>query len=342
MKTALITGITGQDGSYLSEFLLKKGYKIFGLIRRSSLFNRSRIEKIINLSPQKFELLYSDLGDSSSLNRILEKTKPDEIYNLGAQSHVQISFEIPEYTSDINALGTLRILDAIRDTKIETKFYQASSSELFGKVEESPQTEETKFHPRSPYACSKAYAFYITQNYREAYDIFACNGILFNHESPRRGENFVTRKITLSLSKIKLGMQDVLVLGNIDAKRDWGFAGDYVEAMWLMMQQNRADDYVIATNETHTVREFIEIAASIIGFNIIWEGVGLDEVGKDSYTGQVIIRLSDKYFRPSEVDLLLGDYTKAKNNLGWEPKVSFEELISEMVKSDMEYIKRLK
>jgi GDPmannose 4,6-dehydratase len=342
MKTALITGITGQDGSYLSEFLLKKGYKIFGLIRRSSLFNRSRIEKIINSNPQKFELLYSDLGDSSSLNRILEKTKPDEIYNLGAQSHVQISFEIPEYTSDINALGTLRILDAIRDTKIETKFYQASSSELFGKVEESPQTEETKFHPRSPYACSKAYAFYITQNYREAYDIFACNGILFNHESPRRGENFVTRKITLSLSKIKLGMQDVLVLGNLDAKRDWGFAGDFVKAMWLMMQQNRADDYVIATNETHTVREFIEIASSMIGFNIIWEGVGLDEVGKDSYTGQVIIRLSDKYFRPSEVDLLLGDYTKAKNNLGWEPKVSFEELISKMVKSDMEYIKRLK
>tara|TARA_B100001750_G_C15466562_1_gene577372 strand:- start:310 stop:1332 length:1023 start_codon:yes stop_codon:yes gene_type:complete len=336
---AIITGITGQDGSYLAEFLLAKGYIIYGLIRRSSLFNRSRIEHLINLYPNDFKLLYSDLGDSSSLNRVLEKTDPDEIYNLGAQSHVQVSFEIPEYTTDVNALGALRILDAIRDTKITTKFYQASSSELYGKVSEVPQNEDTRFHPRSPYACSKAYAYYITQNYREAYNLFACNGILFNHESPRRGENFVTRKITLSLAKIEAGLQEKLILGNLDSKRDWGFAGDYVKAMWQMLQQKEPDDYVIATGETHTVREFVEIACEIIGYKIKWQNSGVDEIGIDLKTGKIIIEINKKYFRPSEVDLLLGDSSKAEKQFGWKPNVKFKQLVEMMLNADRESLK---
>ena len=273
MKKALITGVTGQDGSYLAEFLIDRGFMVYGLVRRSSLFNRSRIDHITYTDKaDRFVLKYGDLSDSSSLNRFLEKYQPDEIYNLGAQSHVQVSFEIPEYTSDVNGLGSLRLLDAIRNIGIKPKLYQASSSELFGKVVESPQNESTRFHPRSPYACAKAFAYYITQNYREAYDLFACNGILFNHESPRRSENFVTRKVTLSLAKIKLGLQDKLVIGNLDAKRDWGYAKDYVEAMWLMLQQDKPNDYVIATGETHSVREFIELAALEFGYNIHWKG----------------------------------------------------------------------
>ena len=272
MKSALITGVTGQDGSYLTELLIEKGYMVYGLVRRSSLFNRSRIEHLLKASNGQLKLIYGDLSDSSSLNRLLEKYPPDEIYNLGAQSHVGISFEIPEYTSDVNGLGTLRLLDSIREVGIKPKLYQASSSELFGKVTESPQTETTKFHPRSPYACSKAFAYYITQNYREAYKLFACNGILFNHESPRRGENFVSRKVTLSLVKIKYGLQDKLVLGNLDAKRDWGYAKDYVEAMWLMLQQDKPDDFIIATGETHSVRELVDIAGQACGYKLIWDG----------------------------------------------------------------------
>ncbi len=340
MKKALITGITGQDGSYLTESLIEKGYEVHGLVRRSSSFNRDRIEHIITgLNSSQLKLHYGDLSDGSSLNRILEKIEPDEIYNLGAQSHVLVSFEIPEFSSDVNGIGALRLLDAIKDTGISTKFYQASSSELYGKVDEVPQNEKTRFHPRSPYACSKAFAYYITQNYREAYDLFACNGILFNHESPRRGENFVTRKITLSLSKIKCQLQNKLILGNLDAKRDWGFAGDYVEAMWLMLQQKKADDFVIATGETHSVREFIELAAMELGFKIEWEGEGINEVGFDLNTGKVIIEVSEKYFRPSEVDLLLGDSKKAQKELGWKQKVNFEELVSLMVESDYNRIK---
>ncbi len=340
MKKALITGITGQDGSYLTESLIEKGYEVHGMVRRSSSFNRDRIEHIITgLNSSQLKLHYGDLSDGSSLNRILEKIEPDEIYNLGAQSHVLVSFEIPEFSSDVNGIGALRLLDAIKDTGISTKFYQASSSELYGKVDEVPQNEKTRFHPRSPYACSKAFAYYITQNYREAYDLFACNGILFNHESPRRGENFVTRKITLSLSKIKCQLQNKLILGNLDAKRDWGFAGDYVEAMWLMLQQKKADDFVIATGETHSVREFIELAAMELGFKIEWEGEGINEVGFDLNTGKAIIEVSEKYFRPSEVDLLLGDNKKARKELGWKQKVNFEELVSLMVESDYNRIK---
>jgi GDPmannose 4,6-dehydratase len=340
MKVALITGITGQDGSYLAELLLKKKYFVCGIVRRSSLFNRSRIEHIINgENSNNFKLLYGDLNDSSSLNRILEKIKPDEIYNLGAQSHVQVSFDIPEYTSDVNALGTLRLLDAIRESKIETKIYQASSSELYGKVNDSKQTELTSFHPRSPYACAKAYAFYITQNYREAYNLFASNGILFNHESPRRGENFVTRKITLSLAKIHFGLQEKLILGNLDSSRDWGYAKEYVYAMWKMLQQDSADDFVIATGETHTVREFVERAFLEYGIDIKWEGSGVDEVGIDLASGKVLVEISEKYYRPSDVDFLLGDSTKAEKILGWKPKVSFKSLVKIMVNSDREKIK---
>ena len=340
MKKALITGITGQDGSYLTELLLTKGYSIYGLVRRSSSFNRSRIEHIIN-GPNKdrLKLMYGDLSDSSSLNRILEKVEPDEIYNLGAQSHVLVSYKMPEYTSDVNGLGALRLLDAIRETGISTKFYQASSSELFGKVDEIPQTELTKFHPRSPYACSKAYAYYITQNYREAYDLFACNGILFNHESPRRGKNFVTRKITISLSQIKLGLQKKLILGELDSKRDWGFAGDYVEAMWLMLQKKEPDDFVIATGETHTVREFVELAGEKLGYNIVWDGSGINEVGIDISNGKTLIEISEKYFRPAEVDLLSGDCSKARNKLGWTNKVNFEQLVTMMVDADYNKLK---
>ena len=343
MKIAFITGVTGQDGSYLSELLIEKGYMVYGLVRRSSLFNRSRIDHITQSDKaDRFVLKYGDLSDSSSLSRFLEKYQPDEIYNLGAQSHVQVSFETPEYTSDVNGLGTLRLLDAIRDVGIKPRFYQASSSELFGKIVESPQSESTKFHPRSPYACAKAFAFYITQNYREAYNLFACNGILFNHESPRRSENFVTRKITLSLARINQGLQNKLYLGNIDASRDWGYAKEYVEAMWLMLQQDIPDDYVIATGQTHTVREFVEIAAQEFGYSLVWKGEGLDEKGIDEKTGKILIEINSKYYRPAEVDYLLGDATKAKKEFGWEHKISFNELVKIMVDSDRTLAKKEK
>jgi len=343
MKRAFITGVTGQDGSYLAELLIEKGYMVYGLVRRSSYFNRARIDHITQSDKaDRFVLKYGDLSDSSSLSRFLEKYKPDEIYNLGAQSHVQVSFETPEYTSDVNGLGTLRLLDAIRDVGIKPKLYQASSSELFGKTVESPQSESTRFHPRSPYACAKAFAYYITQNYREAYDLFACNGILFNHESPRRSENFVTRKITLSLAKIRLGLQDKLVLGNLDAKRDWGYAKDYVEAMWLMLQQEKPDDYVIATGETHSVREFVELAAIEFGYDIQWQGESINEKGVDKKTGKVIVEVSSKYFRPAEVDYLWGDASKAEKELKWKPKTTFRELVKMMTGSDLHYIESSK
>jgi len=335
-KIAFVTGVTGQDGSYLAELLLNKDYLVYGLVRRSSLFNRTRIEQIIRgTNNNNFKLLYGDLSDSSSLNRILEKVEPDEIYNLGAQSHVKISFEIPEYTSDVNGLGTLRLLDAIREVGLKPRLYQASSSELFGAVKDKHQSETTTFHPRSPYACSKAFAYYITQNYREAYNLFACNGILFNHESPRRSENFVTRKITLSFARIQNGLQEKLILGNIDAKRDWGYAKDYVEAMWLMLQQDEPDDYVIATGKTYSVRNFVELAANEFGYSIIWEGEGEKEKGIDKNSGEVLVEISPKYYRPSEVEYLLGDSSKARKKLGWEPEVSFKKLIKIMSKADM-------
>ncbi len=344
MKNALITGITGQDGSYLAELLLEKGYEVHGIVRRSSMFNRGRVEKLYlgNNSEfrERFYMHYGDLADSSSINRLVEKIEPVEIYNLGAQSHVGISFEIPEYTGDVNGLGVTRILEAIRETGIPAKFYQASSSELYGKVLETPQTETTPFNPQSPYACSKAYAFYLTKNYREAYHLFACNGILFNHESPRRGENFVTRKITLSLALIKAGLQDSLQLGNLDASRDWGFAGDYVEAMWLMLQQEKPDDYVIATGETHTVRDFINVATSCLEIELIWTGEGIDEKGIDKQSGRVVVEVNPAYFRPSEVDYLLGDAGKAKKILGWSPKVDFEGLVKTMIDADLEYVQQ--
>jgi GDPmannose 4,6-dehydratase len=341
-KKALITGITGQDGSYLSELLLKKGYEVHGIVRRSSMFNRGRIEQLYLQGTaeykDRFQLHYGDLADSSSLNRLLEKISPDEIYNLGAQSHVGISFEIPEYTGDVTGIGVVRILEAIRETRINTKFYQASSSELFGKVFETPQKETTPFNPQSPYACAKAYAFYITKNYRESYNLFACNGILFNHESPRRGENFVTRKITLSLAQIKAGLQDVLDLGNLNASRDWGFAGDYVEAMWLMLQQPYADDYVISTGETHTVRELVEIASKLLGFDLQWEGSGINERAVDRKSGKEVVKINPAYFRPSEVDFLLGDSSKAKKILNWRPKVGFSQLVKIMIESDLKFV----
>jgi GDPmannose 4,6-dehydratase len=325
MKKALITGITGQDGSYLTEFLLNKGYEVHGVIRRSSSFNTSRIDHLYNdkkLYNQKLFLHYGDLGDSSSLCRIIEKTTPDEIYNLGAQSHVKVSFDIPEYSSDVDAIGTCRILDAIRDTRIKTKFYQASSSEMFGKVQAVPQNESTPFYPRSPYGCAKLYSHWLTVNYRESYGIFACSGILFNHESPRRGQTFVTRKITCGIAEILAKKIDKIYLGNLDAKRDWGFAGDYVEAMWLMLQQPKADDYVIATGETHSVREFLEEAFGIVGLD--W---------------QKYVEIDQKYFRPAEVDLLIGDPSKAKKILGWEPKVKFKDLVKMMVEADIKNLK---
>lgn len=342
MKKALITGITGQDGSYLAEFLLKKGYEVHGIVRRSSMFNRSRVEQLYLQEnaeyKSRFTMHYGDLADSSSINRLLEKIEPEEIYNLGAQSHVGISFEIPEYTGDVTGLGVTRILEGIRETGIPTRFYQASSSELYGKVLETPQKETTPFNPQSPYACAKAYAFYITKNYRDAYNLFACNGILFNHESPRRGENFVTRKITLSLALIKAGLQETLKLGNLNASRDWGYAGDYVEAMWLMLQQEKPDDYVIATGETHTVREFIEAATKVAGFNMEWQGTDINEKGIDKKTGKILVEIDPKYFRPSEVDLLLGDATKARDVFKWAPKVTFKKLVELMMTADLEYV----
>ena len=335
MKKALITGITGQDGSYLAELLLSKGYEVHGTIRRASVFNTERIDHIFD----KLKTYHSDLSDSSSLNRLIEKIEPDEIYNLGAQSHVKVSFEVPEYTAETDGIGTLRILDAIRETKLKTKFYQASTSEMFGGLPDTvPQTEKTPFHPRSPYGAAKLYSHWITVNYREAYNLFACSGILFNHESPRRGRTFVTRKITHAVAKIKYGMANKIVLGNLDSKRDWGFAPDYVEAMWMMLQAKKPDDYVIATGEAHTVREFCEKAFAVIDKKLVWKGKGVHEKAVDKKTGQTLIEISPDYFRPSEVDYLLGDPTKAKKLLGWKPKVKFEELVGLMVEADIKEV----
>ena len=339
MKKALITGITGQDGSYLAELLLEKGYEVHGIIRRASTFNTERIEHLYkdpHLHGARLFGHYGDLSDSSNLNRVLEKIMPDEIYHLGAQSHVRVSFDLPEYTGDITGLGTLRLLDAIKETKINTKFYQASSSEMFGLVDKLPITETTPFHPRSPYACAKVYAYWITKNYREAYNLFAANGILFNHESPRRGETFVTRKITRGLARIKLGLDEKMYLGNLDAKRDWGYAKDFVYGMWLMLQQDQPDDYVLATGEAHSVREFIEKTAAALDLQIAWQGQGLKEICLNKKTGKTIIEIDPKYFRPSEVPILLGDYSKAKEKLGWEPKVKFNELVKIMAEADYE------
>jgi len=345
MKKALITGITGQDGSYLTELLLEKGYEVHGLLRRASTFNTSRIDHLYqdpHVNGVKLFLHYGDLSDSSNISRIIEKVNPDEIYNLGAQSHVKVSFDMPEYTSDVVALGALRILDAIKDTKINTKYYQASSSEMFGKVQEIPQKETTPFYPRSPYGCAKVYAYWITVNYRESYDIFATNGILFNHESPRRGGTFVTKKITRGLTRIKMGLEDKLYLGNLESKRDWGYAKDYVEGMWLMLQQDKPDDYVLATGETHSVRECVAATAKALDMEIEWQGEGMQEKGIDKKTGKVIIEIDERYFRPSEVDLLIGDYSKAKKILGWEPKTKFEDLIKIMVDADIKEEKSAK
>jgi len=332
MKTALITGVTGQDGSYLAEYLLGKGYFVHGIKRRSSSFNTDRINQIFDTN-KNFKLHYGDLTDSTNLIRLIQHIQPDEIYNLGAQSHVKVSFETPEYTANSDAVGTLRLLEAIRILGMEEKvrFYQASTSEMFGKVQEVPQKETTSFYPRSPYGVAKLYAHWITKNYREAYGLHASSGILFNHESPRRGETFVTRKITRGLSQISVGLQDCLYLGNLDAKRDWGHAKDYVRAMWLMLQQDEPDDYVIATGEQYSVREFVEKAAPFFGIKIEWMGEGLDEVGYDWSTKKTIIRVSDRYFRPTEVESLLGDASKAKKVLGWEPEITFDQLIEDMV-----------
>ncbi|MFA5026126.1 MAG: GDP-mannose 4,6-dehydratase [Candidatus Shapirobacteria bacterium] len=337
MKKALITGITGQDGSYLAELLLEKGYEVHGIIRRSSTFNTDRIDHLYrdpHLKDVRLFLHYGDLSDGSNISRIIEKVQPDEIYNLAAQSHVRVSFDVPEYTGDVTGLGTLRILDAIRETGIKTKFYQASSSEMFGKVMEVPQNEDTPFYPRSPYGCAKVYAYWITKNYRESYNLFACNGILFNHESPRRGGTFVTKKITRALSRIKLGLDSKLYLGNLEAKRDWGYAKDYVECMWMMLQQSKPDDYVVATGETHSVREFVEKACKILGIDLAWKGKGLEEKGIDNKTGKTIIEIDPIYFRPAEVDLLIGDYSKAKKILGWEPRTKFDDLVKLMIDDD--------
>lgn len=339
MKKALITGITGQDGSYLAELLLEKGYEVHGVIRRSSSFNTHRIDHLYkdrHGKNVKLFLHYGDLSDSSNIARLLKEIKPDEIYNLGAQSHVRVSFDVPEYTADVVGLGTVRILDAIRDAGIKTKFYQASSSELFGKVQETPQKETTPFYPRSPYACAKLYSFWITVNYRESYGLFACNGILFNHESPRRGETFVTRKITRGLARILAGKEDCLYLGNLDAKRDWGYAKDYVEGMWRMLQQKAPEDFVLATGETHSVREFIEECAKILEIDLQWKGKGQKEVGIDRKTKKTIIRIDPRYYRPAEVDLLLGDPTKAKKRMGWKPQTKFKELVKIMMEADLE------
>jgi len=343
MKKALITGITGQDGAYLAEFLLRKGYEVHGIKRRSSLFNTDRIDHLYqdpHEKEQKFILHHGDLTDSSSLIRIIQEVQPDEIYNLAAQSHVAVSFEEPEYTANSDALGALRILEAIRILKLEkkTKYYQASTSELYGRVQETPQNEKTPFYPRSPYAVAKLYAYWITVNYREAYGIYACNGILFNHESPVRGETFVTRKITRALAKIKLELQDCLYLGNLDAKRDWGHAKDYVEMQWLMLQQDSPEDFAIATGEQYSVRDFVNAAAKELEMDINWIGTGVNEIG--NWNGKEIIKVDERYFRPTEVETLLGDSTKAKNKLGWSPKITFNELVSEMVREDFNSAKR--
>ena len=336
-KRALITGVTGQDGSYLAEFLLDKGYEVHGIIRRASSFNTHRIDHIYrdrHESGVRFYLHYGDLTDSSNLNRIIEKVRPVEIYNLAAQSHVKVSFEVPEYTAETDAVGTLRLLDAIRETGVDCRFYQASTSELFGKVCEVPQSETTPFHPRSPYGVAKLYAFWITVNYREAYGLHASNGILFNHESPRRGETFVTRKITRAAVRIKAEAQDCLYMGNIDARRDWGYAPDFVRGMWVMLQQPEPDDYVLATGEMHTVREFIENAFAHVGIPIAWRGEAEQEVGVDTASGKVVVRVDPRYYRPAEVEQLLGNPAKAATQLGWEPEVKFEELVRIMVEAD--------
>jgi len=339
MKKAFITGITGQDGSYLAEFLLKKGYEVHGLIRRSSTFNTERIEHLYqdpHIQGTKFFLHYGDLTDGGNLVCLLQQIKPDEIYNLAAQSHVKVSFEIPEYTVNADADGTLRMLEAFRASNLKARFYQASSSEMFGKVEEIPQKETTPFHPRSPYGCAKVFGHWITVNYRESYNLHCSSGILFNHESPRRGQTFVTRKITRGLARIKLGLDQKLYLGNLDAKRDWGFAGDYVEAMWLMLQQPEPDDFVIASGETHTVREFLHEAAKASGMELESNGKkGVEEKFVDKKTGKTIVEIDENYFRPAEVDILLGDPAKAKKKLDWKPKVSFNELITMMVEADL-------
>ena len=341
-KVALITGITGQDGSYLTELLLEKGYEVHGIVRRHSSINTSRIDHLFedpNIGGKTLFLHHGDLTDSSNLNRLIEKIKPQEIYNLAAQSHVAVSFEVPEYTAETTGIGTLRLLDAIRESGVKCKFYQASTSELFGGLPDTaPQNENTPFYPKSPYGVAKLYSYWITVNYRESYNMFACNGVLFNHESPRRGETFVTRKITRAVASIMAGKQEKLSLGNMDAKRDWGFAGDYVEGMWRILQQEKPQDYVLATNETHTVREFVELAFAEVGIEIGWKGTGVDEKGYDKTTGRMLVDVNPRYFRPAEVELLWGDSSKAERELGWERKVSFRELVSMMVDSDMKEI----
>ena len=340
-KKALITGITGQDGSYLAELLLEKGYEVHGIVRRVSTFNRERIEHLFHdPHERKYDIMlhYGDLTDSSSLHRIIQILKPDEVYHLGAQSHVRISFDIPEFTGNVTGLSTTRLLEAIRHDSPEAKFYQASSSEMFGFAQEVPQKEITPFHPRSPYGIAKVYAYWMTVNYRESYGMYTCNGILFNHESSRRGENFVTRKITIGLANIISGKMEKLYLGNLDAQRDWGYAKDYVEGMWLMLQQDKSDDYILATNETHSVREFVEEACELVGIDLVWQGKGVDEKGINRKTGKEVIEIDSRHFRPAEVDLLKGDYSKAKNQLGWEPKTKFNDLVKMMLKSDLEKV----
>jgi GDPmannose 4,6-dehydratase len=345
MKKALITGITGQDGSYLAEFLLEKGYQVHGIIRRASVFNTERIDHIYedpHVTERHLLLYYGDLVDGSNVARLVEKIVPDEIYNLAAQSHVGVSFEQPVYTSDVDALGTLRVLEAVREARLQTRLYQASTSEMYGRVAETPQNEQTPFRPRSPYAAAKLFAHWTTVTYRQAYGLYACSGILFNHESPRRGKRFVTRKITRAAARIRAGLQDKLYLGNLNAKRDWGYAPEYVEAMWMMLNSpsGEPDDFVIATGETHTVREFAEKAFALAGFEIRWEGENENERGIDAKTGGTLIEVDPRYFRPAEVDLLMGDASRAKEALGWEPKVSFDELVRIMVEADIEAAER--
>jgi len=344
LKKALITGITGQDGSYLAELLLGKGYEVHGIIRRSSSFNRGRIDHIYIQNPsimnRKLYLHYGDVTDTSNLNRLLEKIEPQEIYNLAAQSHVKVSFDIPEYTAQVDAVGTLRFLDAIRETGVKTRFYQASTSELFGKAQTFPQNEKTPFYPRSPYGVAKMYGYWIVVNYREAYDLFSCNGILFNHESPRRGESFVTRKITLSAARIKQGLQSKMSLGNLNAKRDWGYAPEYCDGMWRMLQMDKPEDLVLATGESHSVREFTEIAFNALDMPIKWQGKGLKEKGVSRKTGKAVIEIDPEYYRPTEVDFLVGDSTRAREKIGWKPKVKFEELVKIMIKADFDRVSK--
>lgn len=343
MKKALITGITGQDGSYLTELLLSKKYEVHGILRPASVFTTDRIDDLYNnpdIKDKRLFLHWGDMTDSSNLNRILDKVQPDEIYNLAAQSHVKVSFDIPEYTAEVDAIGTLRFLDAIKELKLKSRFYQASTSELYGKVHEIPQNEQTPFYPRSPYSAAKLYAYWVTVNYREAYGLFACNGILFNHESPRRGKTFVTRKITQAAAKIKLGVLDTVYLGNLDAKRDWGYAPEFVESMWLILQHDTPDDFVIATGETHTVREFCEHAFGELGMTLKWEGMNEKEKGICEESGKVVVKVDEKYYRPTEVEILMGDPSKASRILGWQPKTKFDELVRIMVRADLNEIEK--